>query len=96
MNTDMKKQRAVDYFYSQLTVIPFIKKMEMKGIFIPFEKYHDILEKAEAMEKDQIVEAYSNGWHDGQDVILQQVKHIDKGGDDAGQKLYNETYGGDK
>ena len=43
-------------------------------------------------ERQQIVDAYSHGWHDGQDVILQQVKHIDKGGDDAGQKLYNETY----
>ncbi len=45
----MKKQRAVDYFYSQLTVIPFMEKMKMKGIFIPLEKYHDILEKAEAI-----------------------------------------------
>ncbi|MFO0204153.1 MAG: hypothetical protein ACK528_13600 [Alphaproteobacteria bacterium] len=52
----------------------------------------EIWNYAQEMEREQIIEAYSNGWHDGQDVILQQVKHIDKGGDDAGQKLYNETY----
>jgi hypothetical protein len=88
----MKKQRAVDYFFSQLTVVPVIEKYEMKGIFISLENYHDILETAEAMEREQMIDSYSNGWHDGQDVIMQQCKHIDKGGDDAGQKYYNETY----
>jgi hypothetical protein len=50
----MKKQRAVDYFFSQLTVVPVIEKYEMKGIFISLENYHDILETAEAMEREQI------------------------------------------
>jgi hypothetical protein len=52
------------------------------------------LSMAEKIEQQQMIDAYSNGWHDGQDVILQQCKHIDKGGDDAGQKYYNETYKG--
>ena len=90
----MKKQRAVDYFFSQLTVVPVIEKYEMKGILISLENYHDILETAEAMEREQMIDAYSNGWHDGQDVIIQQFKHIDKGGDDAGTQYYNETYKG--
>jgi hypothetical protein len=78
----MKKQRAVDYFFSQLTVIPFIEKMEMKGIFIPLEKYHDILEKAEAMEKEQIITAY-------------QSDRTPCSDEDA-EQYFNETYGGDK
>ena len=49
---------------------------------------------AKAMEREQMIDAYSNGWHDGQDVILQQSKHMDKGGDDAGTQYYNETYKG--
>ena len=54
----------------------------------------EIFNHAHNMEREQMIDAYSNGWHDGQDVILQQCKHIDKGGDDAGQKYYNETYKG--
>ena len=50
--------------------------------------------QAKAMEREQMIDAYSNGWHDGQDVILQQSKHMDKGGDDAGTQYYNETYKG--
>jgi hypothetical protein len=82
MNTEMKKQRAVDYFYSQLTVIPFVEKMKMTGIFIPLEKYHDILEKAEAMEREQIEDAYDEGHSD-----CFNGEH---------KQYYNETYGGDK
>ena len=52
----------------------------------------DIIEQAEEMDKQQKIDAYSHGWHDGQDVIISQVKHIDKGGDDAGEKFYNETF----
>ena len=79
----MKKQRAVDYFYSQLTVIPFMEKMKMKGIFIPLEKYHDILEKAEAMEKEQIIDAYNAARNDHHQMYF-------------AEEYYNETYGGDK
>jgi hypothetical protein len=39
--------------------------------------------------KQDIIDAYSNGWHDGQDVIINRIQHIDKGGDDAGEKYFN-------
>jgi hypothetical protein len=91
MNTDMKNQTAVEFLGHELNVKLFYDiSPEL------WEQVNEIFKQAKAMEKEQIVEAYSNGWHDGQDVILQQVKHINKGGDDAGQELYNETYGGDK
>ncbi|NBW11177.1 MAG: hypothetical protein EBR82_24415 [Caulobacteraceae bacterium] len=83
----MKKQTAIEWL---LQAIEGKNGKEFSSYYLEF------IEQAKAMEMEQKVEAYSHGWHDGQDVILQQVKHIDKGGDDAGQKLYNETYGGDK
>jgi hypothetical protein len=97
----MKKQRAVDYFYSQLTVIPFMEKMKMKGIFIPLEKYHDILEKAEAMEKEQIRDSYIKGYQyrdtfgwEGE-VYWEDDYHFPEN-EQALKDYYNETYGGDK
>ena len=53
---------------------------------------HAKFQQAARMHEQQIKDAYSHGWHDGQDVIISQVKHIDKGGDDAGEKFYNETF----
>lgn len=47
------------------------------------------------MEKKQIIQAYSHGWHDGQDVIIKQVSHVDKGGDKAGEKYYSDMEGTD-
>lgn len=41
------------------------------------------------LERDLVRDAYSNGWHDGQDVIINQVKHVDAGGDAAGVEYYN-------
>lgn len=76
----MKKQRAVDYFFSQLTVVPIIEKYEMKGIFISLQNYHNILETAEAMEREQIEQAYndgitiSNGYADPSDYYTQEYK----------------------
>lgn len=40
------------------------------------------------MELQQIIDAYSHGWHDGQDVIIAQVSHVDLGGDAAGEVYY--------
>lgn len=53
------------------------------------------ISKAKEMEKQQIIDAYSHGWHDGQDVIIKQVSHIDKGGDKAGEAYYNDMKGTD-
>ena len=79
----MKKQTAVQWLTEKI--------FNLYGV-----GYGDIeiWNHAQDMEREQMINAYSNGWHDGQDVILQQCKHIDKGGDDAGQKYYNETYKG--
>ena len=48
------------------------------------------------IEKQQIIDANSNGWHDGQEVIMNMLKSIDfvaKGGDDNGEQYYTSTYG---
>ena len=50
--------------------------------------------KAKAMHKEEMIQSYSNGWHDGQDIIINGIAHIQVGGDAAGQEYYNETYGG--
>lgn len=53
-----------------------------------------LVEEAISKEREQIVQAYSNGWHDGQDVIIKQVSHVDIGGDSAGEEYYNDMKGG--
>ena len=52
-------------------------------------------EQAKQMEKQQIIDANSNGWHDGQEVIMNKIKNIEfvaNGGDDNGEQYYNETF----
>jgi hypothetical protein len=87
----MSKQTAVDVYHRHIRhlIAMGLKLSEPDKTFLN-SAYRD----CKAMEREQMIDAYSNGWHDGQDVILQQSKHIDKGGDDAGQKYYNETYKG--
>ena len=55
---------------------------------IDWEKFDAILAEAEALERENTTLAYSEGWHDGQDVVIAQIKHIDKGGDALGQQFY--------
>jgi len=55
---------------------------------LDWEKLDAILAEAEALERENTTLAYSEGWHDGQDVIIAQIKHIDKGGDALGQQFY--------
>ena len=55
-------------------------------------KIKEIIHDAVIQEKFQIIQAYSNGWHDGQDVIINQVQRQDKGGDQAGEDYYEEAY----
>jgi hypothetical protein len=77
----MTQQTSVEWLFSQ---IPF-EWSSSKSAF-------EALQQAKEMDKQQKIDAYSHGWHDGQDVIISQVKHIDKGGDDAGEEYYNETF----
>ena len=60
----------------------------------PIDKFswYALLEKAKEMQKEQLIQSYSNGWHDGQDAIIEKIEHIDKGGDELGNKYYQETY----
>ncbi|CAB5218097.1 hypothetical protein UFOVP208_52 [uncultured Caudovirales phage] len=88
----MEKQTAVEFLVEQLDIITrdTNKYDDFKWIF-----EHEI-EQAKEMEKQQIIDANSNGWHDGQEVIMNMLKSIDfveKGGDDNGEQYYNETYG---
>jgi hypothetical protein len=71
-------QTAVEYLVNKIKTIGFFMDQDVVA--------------AKEIEKQQIIDAYSEGWHDGQDVIISQVKHIDKGGDDAGKKFYNQTF----
>jgi hypothetical protein len=81
MNTDMKKETAVDYMFRLLDVLTFGKDNETQNIF------NDILQQAKAMEKEQVVDAYDAGLFDGS---------MDDVNDRMHKQYYNETYGGDK
>ena len=81
-----KKETALDYFLQELRV-----KYPM--IDADFKRQ---INKAEAMNYEQYIQAYSTGWNDGQEVIMNKVKAIDyevKGCDECGEQYYNDTYG---
>ena len=61
---------------------------DKNNLTIDWEKFDAILAEAEALERENTTLAYSEGWHDGQDVIIAQIKHIDKGGDALGHQFY--------
>ena len=77
------KQSSVEWLYN--------KMYEHRGN-ITIEEF----EQAKAMHKEEMIQSYSNGWHDGQDIIINGIAHIQVGGDAAGQEYYNETFGGEK
>jgi hypothetical protein len=54
------------------------------------QRLKQLKEQAKAMHKEEITQAYSNGWHDGQDAIIMRIEHIDKGGDERGLKYYEQ------
>lgn len=57
--------------------------------------YHEIskfFDAALEKERHHIAQSYSHGWHDGQDVIIDQIKHVDLGGDAAGLEYYKHNY----
>jgi hypothetical protein len=54
------------------------------------ELWEIIKQQAKAMHKEEIIQAYSHGWHDGQDAIIMTIEHIDKGGDERGLKYYEQ------
>lgn len=72
----MKKQTAVEWLQAE------IDNKDMGEI--PMWIY-EFIEKAKAMEKEQIVDAYKQGQHDSE-----PIRETDA------QQYFNETYGGDK
>lgn len=81
------EQTAINWLSKELE-----RLSSRNGIHLSWIMMDNLLNEAAAIEHDAIVQAYSNGWHDGQDVILSQVKHIDIGGDKAGEQYFNETF----
>lgn len=79
------QQTAVDYFFDKIK-----SNFEYDGD--KFESITFLYAICKEKEREQIVSAYSNGWHDGQDEIINRIAHIDKGGDEAGLKHFNDTY----
>jgi hypothetical protein len=77
--TNNKQQTAVDYIFSQLP-----------DEYGTTRSAFDVYQQAKEMDKERIIQAYSHGWHDGQDTIIMTIEHIDKGGDERGLKYYEQ------
>ena len=80
--TNNKQQTAVELF-----AIVLYQKFKLEG---NGKELNDLVEQAKEMEKERIIQAYSNGWHDGQDAIIMTIEHIDKGGYERGLKYYEQ------
>ena len=91
--TNNKQQTAVEWFIEQLEEkgdlreTPSIRNIQLN---IDTSDYMELKQQAKEMEKEQIIQAYSHGWHDGQDAIIMKIEHIDKGGDERGLKYYEQ------
>ena len=72
----MKKQTAIKWLINELKLNDTIEK---ENLIIA----RQIIEQAEAMEKEQIVDAYNAARNDHQQMYY-------------AEEYYNETYGGDK
>jgi hypothetical protein len=83
MNTDMKKQTAVEWLINELKLNDTIEK---ENLIIA----RQIIESAKAMEKEQIEDAWDKRCSHG---VVSQTWHIET---KNGEQYYNETYGGDK
>jgi nitrate reductase assembly molybdenum cofactor insertion protein NarJ len=83
-NTDKPRQQtAIEWLFD--------------NVYMAHSELSEKLQQAKEMDKERIIQAYSHGWHDGQDTIIMTIEHIDKGGDERGLKYYEQlqqTYGG--
>jgi hypothetical protein len=57
-----------------------------------YHKLTKFYKQALEREESEFIQAYSHGWHDGQDVIIDSIKHINLGGDAAGETFFNQEY----
>jgi hypothetical protein len=62
----MKEQTAVEWLYETIW-----KEWN-------FSFSSNVLEKAKEIEKQQIVDAYDKGWHDGVENLEKIIKNIEK------------------
>jgi hypothetical protein len=91
--TNNKQQTAVEWLIEELEEkgdlreTPSIRNIQLN---IDTSDYMELKVQAKEMEKQQIIQAYSNAWHDGQDAIIMTIEHIDKGGDERGLKYYEQ------
>jgi hypothetical protein len=76
----MKKQTAVDWFYTKL----------ITGKFTGEDTIEFLYETTKAMEKEQIEDAWNKRCSHG---VVSQTWHIET---KNGEQYYNEKYGGDK
>jgi hypothetical protein len=74
----------------QQTAVEWLIQNHFGGIENCTPDFRHKIEQAKEMEKQQIIQAYSNAWHDGQDAIIMTIEHIDKGGDERGLKYYEQ------
>jgi hypothetical protein len=83
MNTEMKKQTALEWFFNQL----IDKKNQTPEIL--WTAYLN----AKAMEKEQMVQAWRNGFSSNEGMASYYYNEKYRR---TPEKYYNETYGGDK
>jgi len=89
--TNNKQQTAVDSlkdFFKQYDLSH--SSLDYYEFKIPMHIFDLKFQEAKEMEREQIIQAYSNAWHDGQDAIIMTIEHIDKGGDERGLKYYEQ------
>ena len=84
------KQSSVEWYSVKRDVL----EIEVRLGKLSANEYAEELAKAEqqakAMHKEEIIQTYSNAWHDGQDAIIMKIEHIDKGGDERDLKYYDQ------
>lgn len=77
------KQTAVEWLLENLISEPYSEK--------DFEHNKNCWDKAELMEKDQIISAFNNG-----EFFASDYYHPNNSSVDGSETYYNETYGGNK
>jgi hypothetical protein len=80
------KQTAVEW------LVQHWKKLQSKGEKMSWNQIIQITELAKAMEKEQIEDAYCNGFFDAWDNPTYKEVHRPA----SAEQYYNETYGGNK
>ena len=79
MENELNKQTAVEWFMEQ------IGEKQPNGLYIidTLEDVVNVFTKAKEMEKEQIIDAYFNGWH----------REFGNRDEDS-EQYYEQTYGG--